>query len=432
MGTNISGLNIHSVFYKYFDNSFFKKYFNLDDPDVIQLSLNLLEKLYGKGILAEYVQRNQGELTAFADEDFISFFSTQTHFWSVIIKYARLYKDITQNDLLKRDFFRNIGIFYSVAQTEGDLDYLFENYITEFQKRGTDYIHFPAGENGQIVDGELLRIISKTVADEFLFALLSTSDTGWCLGHSSPEVSCADHITNLIKGYEFDAPVTNLALYPLLNPSYITLSAGCLHIAAPSGYVAGMQYDNIQSKQFTVDPKLDYEISFRVTFVGGNISNPPSIAFGFDAFDINGNEIQLQNLKTGDFISSNQFCTFLPSLMNTEYWVRGAILNAAALLNANDQLNISIGNNFKFNTGSSVVYVIPKIIVSGTGVAPIVNIRDVKVCLAYLPFSLGQLGAKNLVINFLKNNSGGDSNVVNATIRDQLLPYNVIYQPYNL
>jgi hypothetical protein len=427
MSTNSSGLYLQSVFYKHFDNSFFKKYFDLDDPEIIQLSLSLLEKLYGKGILAGYIERNTGSVNPFNDEDFISFFQTKTHFISIIIKYARLFKDITQDDILRKDFLDNIGLYYAYNQSQEDLDYLFANYVTEVKKRGTGLVA-KTKLSGQPVDGELLRLISYLPIDEFLFALLAPEQIGWCIGHSSPGYAGADHITNLIKGYEYSEAIVDLTKYPLSNPTKISIDGDYISIALNNGESAGIEYDSDELKRFVIDPNLDYEISFRVTVTTTSVM--PDIDFSVDVYDLNENVMYLQNMKTGDFSLDNKFATFTPNLFETEYWVRGMIFKKGTVYSADDLLNIGIGNNFNFSNNEK--YIIPKIIVTANSNTTVVKIKDFKVRLGLLPFSLGQLGLKRLVVSFLNNNSGKTDSEINTIIRNELLPYNVIFEPINL
>ena len=427
MGTNSSGYKIESVFYKYFDNSYFKTFFDLDDPEIIQLALSLLEKLYGKGILAGYVERNTGSLNPFDDEDFISFFYTKTHFISIIIKYARLYKDISQNDTLKKGFLDNIGLYYSHSQSQEDLDYLFDHYVAEIQKRGTGLVAL-AKASGQPVDGEILRLISYLTIDEFLFALLAPQEIGWCLGYSSPCFDGAGNITNLIKGYEYTDAIVDLTKYPLLNPSKISIVGDYMYIALNNTQTSGIQYDSVESKRFVIDPDLDYEISFRVKATASGTL--PSIAFSVDVYDVNENYMYLQNMKTGVFSIDNKFVTFTPNLSNTEYWVRAMIFKKGTVYHADDELNIGLGNNFNFSNNEK--YIVPKIIVTAASNTTVVSIKDFKVRLGLLPFSLGMLGLKRLVVNFYKNNSGLFDDDLNTIIRNELLPYNVVYEPVNL
>lgn len=428
MSTNTSGYNQDSVFYKYYDNSFFKKYFDLDDPEVIQFALTLLEKLYGKGILPNYVTRNQGELSPFADEDFISFFYTKAHFFSIIVKYARLYKDITLNDSLRKDFLDNVGIYYSYNQSQADLDYLFENYVAEIKKRGTDLI-YKTKASGESIDGELLRLIDYLPIDEFIFALFASQDIGWCLGHSSPCFSGANHIVNLIKAYEYTEAIVDLTKYPLLNSGVISIDGDYMSMSLDSGESAGISDDSNETKRIIIDPNLDYEVSFKITC--DTLGTMPLISFGVDVYDVNDNPITLQNRKTGDFVAGNYFKdSFSFNLTNTEYWVRGVILKRGTETDSEDSLNIGLGNNMVFSVNEN--YIIPKLVITATSNSTVVKIKDFKVRLGLLPFSLGQLGVKRPVVNFLKNNSGMPNYEVNTIIRNELLPYNVTYVPINL
>jgi anti-anti-sigma regulatory factor len=72
------------------------------------------------------------------------------------------------------------------------------------------------------IDGELLRLISYSEADDFMFALLQNFESGWCIGKSSPMWNNTENVLNLIKGYEF-GDVESSSAYPWINDTYIAI-----------------------------------------------------------------------------------------------------------------------------------------------------------------------------------------------------------------
>jgi len=56
---------------------------------------------------------------------------------------------------------------------------------------------------------------SIEVLSLFIFGLIESHSTGWCLGKSSPTWSNTEFMTNLIKGYEFTEDVVDLNKYIL-------------------------------------------------------------------------------------------------------------------------------------------------------------------------------------------------------------------------
>ena len=419
----ISGYNSTDIVYKYFDNSFFQQYFDINDPEILTWALNVLEKLYGKGILPNYVERDSGSNNIFEDEQLISFLYTKTHFFAILVKYIRVLTDITGNELIKRKFMDQIGMHYKTNETQPDLDYILDNYISEFKKRGTQLIYAKKGEQNQLVDGELLRLIDYKISDEFMFALLNNSEHGWCIGISSPAYSASDHVLNLIKAYEFGSDVTDLSLYPLLNSSYISLSDGKMAIDTSSAVSCGVQFDDDENKKIPIDTGLCYEISFRV-----KCSTPKTVTFGVDVYDIDGNYLYLRNLKTDDPSIDNNICTFTIPLSDITYWVRGFIAEKGRIEDNNDSLNIGIGNNLIFQSNEK--YIVPRITVDEANCH--IKLSDIKVRVISLPFDLTFLGVKNLAINIFKNNKGILDDNISYTIKNDLIPYNVLYAPVKL
>ena len=173
--SNVLGYSVVDLVYNKFDNSFFREFFDLNDPELLQWSLSVLEKIYDKGVLPSFIERNNGD-NIFYDEDFISWFFTKTHFFAIFVKYARVFENIKLNDILKVEFLNNIGLYFSIDQSSADLTYLIDNYISEFNKRGTNRIWAKDGELGNTIDGELLRLISYKTYNEFIFALLASNE----------------------------------------------------------------------------------------------------------------------------------------------------------------------------------------------------------------------------------------------------------------
>ncbi|MDH3382223.1 MAG: hypothetical protein OEL54_05920, partial [Flavobacteriaceae bacterium] len=208
--------------YPVYYRTIFSKFFDVNNVNVLGWALNVLEKLYKQGIIPDYITRGEDELNPTIDDvDYLSFFYSMTHFWAIIVYYARQFRDIINNDILLNKFIFDLGLYLNTNITLTHLQYIFENYPDEFRKRGTSAIVSYGDET--IPNGELLRLISYTTAKEFIFALLEPHATGWCISKSSPSFNYTTHCMNMIKGYEEGEGIADLNKYPLSSSSYISI-----------------------------------------------------------------------------------------------------------------------------------------------------------------------------------------------------------------
>ena len=91
------------------------------------MSLNVLEKLYRNGILPEYLQRNDDSMDNTEDKDFITYWSSITHFFALIVYYYRQYQNIIGNKQLIKEFLASKDIAIPVDENLTDLSYLLYN-----------------------------------------------------------------------------------------------------------------------------------------------------------------------------------------------------------------------------------------------------------------------------------------------------------------
>jgi hypothetical protein len=545
--------------YPYFENSLFKEFFDFNDHNVLNWALNVLEKLYDRGITPFYVDRNKGE-NIFQDEDYISIWVTICHFYAILVIYGRQYLNIRDNVILLRFFFDFIGLFYNANNTLEELQYLFDNYIQEFKDRGTNKIHVFRDSDTE-PSGELLRLIDYLYPDEFIFAHCKPEAVGWNIGNSSPCYRGTESIINAIKGYEFTDFVEDPSKYPLENDQYITtnhitngvdfvdsnmdgladdwvgsgsgntysivsgngfsvkaqrvdypgflpsffgviqnnvvnagfkaklkfkyrsdslvqikfgsvtvasypvnegeaksvefefvptmtgsISLGALNDIGyaefgdislncglfiqdiPDGDFSGVSEVEDDTKKIIVSPELNYEVSFRIK----KNDSFDNVSFGVQAYDAQENAINLVSVIDGS--SSNDFFVSknVTKVTSEEYWVRGVIYNKDQPdVSANDALlNVGYGKNLRM--GEKVAFIIPRIRINGDLGPNLACIRDIKIRPANLPFSLGYLGAKNFIINWVLNRSGIPNDKVSQIVKQYLIPYNSVYFPIYL
>lgn len=420
-----SGYKLFDLIYEFFDNSHFKEFFDLNDANVLQWSLTVMEKLYSSGIMPSYIERNSGNDNLFEDEDFIAFWLSKCHFFGLLVIYVRFFENIEQNDVLKQLFLDNLGLYYAIDQSSTDLDYIFNNYLDEIKNRGTISVASKKGENGNQVDGELLRIINYKTFNEYVFAPLAKKEIGWNIGNSSPLFRGTQLMSNMVKAYEFGDEVTDLNLYPLISTSNVAIDSGYMLFTHTTG-VNGLQYAE-EEDLIPINNKVSYEVSFFIESLG----DLTDLSFGVSAFNSQIQSLQLFDASTGTASTDNLFLdTIYPIVSDLGVWVRGVVYGSGET-DLKGTLNIGVGNNLKFNT--SCEYICPKILIdNSTNSVNMVRVKDIKVRPLALPYSLGQLSANNFIVNYLKNNSGKFENELNNIIRKELLPYNSNYQPIYL
>lgn len=397
-----------------FNSMVFADFFTPDDTNVLDWALNVLEKLYKSGIIPSYIKRNQGD----DDRDFISYWFTVTHFFAILVYYARGFEHVPGSIALMREFVKGRGVYIRDNPDVEELSYVYNNYIAEIAKRGTEAVALKSA----VIDGEILRLLNNIVTDEFLFALTQRGELGWCVGESSPLYTGADNIVNLIKGYEFSSDVKSLDVYPLSGQTYIVIVNDKMQIAGlPNGVNAGVGNGFDFDKAMVIDPTLDYEISFRVQ----KLDTSADLSFGIFLWDQYANTVVPVRITDGQ-ATGNFFVRQSLNQAGVEYWIRGVVYAVGSDLIADDVLNIGFGQGLRFP--ATAKYMMPLIAVenaSGVTLTDVVLISDIKVRPASLWFSRGTLSARNFIIGFLKNNSTQYNNQqVEKIIDNELIPYN--------
>jgi Leucine-rich repeat (LRR) protein len=398
--------------YPLFNNTHFSKFFDIKDLEVFGWALNVLEKIYKSGILADYVDRAYNSIQ---DADLIALWNVVTEYLAMNVIFIRQFQNIPTNETLLKNYLEARGVYLNDGMGMDGFVYILENLYTEIGKRGTNQI-VKLEDITTPIDGELLRIINHLPSDEFIFALLQPHEIGWTIGKSSPCYSGTDSIVNLIKAYEFTKAIVDLNKYPLTNPSYISIDGDYMKVTnVPVGTSSGIGDSTSISKAIVVDDTIDYEVNFRV-----KVNNPNVLlTFGIYGYGILNERNDVISAVNGG--TNNLFIDGLPvNRADTEYWVRGIIWGKSEA-NRSDTLNIGIGNHLRFPQG--VAKISPIVTMKSTATTDEVYITDFKIRPLKMPKSLGMLGVKNYIQAWLKNNSHRSDSEVIRIIRDELLPY---------
>jgi hypothetical protein len=428
----VSG-DFENLDYPIYDSTLYKQFFDVNDINVLGWALNVLEKLYRNGILPEYLQRNDDSMDNTEDKDFITYWSSITHFFALIVYYYRQYQNIIGNKQLIKEFLASKDIVIPVDENLTDLSYLLYNYIDEYRKRGTERIYYKKGENNEQIDGELLRSIGFTEPDEFILGLLENSKIGWCIGVSSPTWTETTGCTNLIKGYEYTKSFVGLTKYPIIAPQFVSISEDIsvgedvMVITGHADFLTDIGVSVVsgideQDKLIKVSPKLDYEVSFRIK--KGNTNND-NLYFGAKVYDKDFNLISTTSVTTGN-VTNSFFSTIKTNRLpieNQYYWYRGVLFNSEKTQDGSLKLNFEDGQGLILP--EEAVYISPDILVTGNvGSFSPVSIYDIKVRPLNLPFSQGQIGIKNVITGYLLNKGELSFEKLKEFIQNKLIPYN--------
>lgn len=329
--------------------SIFPSFFNFNNTCSIAWSVNVLEKLYNKGIIPNFIERNlSGDNTT--DRDYIDFWRAITHYFALYVCLARQFQFYYQNRDLLLEYINQRGLIVCQDIDYIDLMYLMENFYDEIRQRGTRQIFEPKASDTSIqgskqVDGEYLRMICYDNRDEFIRNLNRNEHIGWNIGNSSPMFKGLTGKLGVNKYYyDYEADIVDLqAQLSLTNTSYpyismhsdsnsesnsvsashsVTNDLDAIIIKRPPTLIHTLGIGGGDGR-IVINPNIDYEITFFI-----KCSSVPDVKFTFEvnAYDKNDNLISLVRNDTNT--PSNIFLEkVLLNKADTYYFVRGILFN---------------------------------------------------------------------------------------------------------
>lgn len=351
----------------YFNNSIFAEFFKSTDLEVLKWYINVVEKIYNKGLIANYIERLDDSESV---ESFLDFWKAIAKYFSFLVIYARKYQKFYEVESLLQEYLEERGLKTSIHNSIVELQYLMENYYKQVFNRGTNHIVDDKFWKGDIIDGELLRLINYIKEDEFLFNLHKNEYFGWNLGNSSP----------LYRGL------------------YLNDSLQKFDVAQPT-------------KLIKVDERMNYEISFF-------IQTANAVTVEIEAFDKNQSLVQLKSYKDGSLTNiAIQNVTLQRS--DKGIFIRVILYNKSKTIFLNDKTNINQGHDLILN--EDVVYIRPKITDNGSIVYP----STLRILPLFTNYSHGLIQVYNFISCWLENNNN-DYTIrdIKSYIRQYLIPYN--------
>lgn len=399
-----------------YNKTVFKRFFEENDPAVMEWAENVLEKVSSPGILPTFIKKD--------GEDFKAYWETVCHIFALVVLYAKQYNEIDTNKILFELFIENRGLVTDEVNTLEQMKYLFNNYVKEYRKRGTLDI---VNKEGAIL-GELLRLIRYKTEDEFIFALLMSRDTGWTMGHSSPTWNRTDTVLNVTKGYETTESVKDLNAYPLVNPTGVVIVDDIDNNGTPiqamtfvGNVLVGISSEIDKTKLLPVSENLSYQISFKVKTSSTSNQN---LKFGVEVFN---EAVQPMICKESyGSVDSNNFVSGSEGIL--ELPVAGVYYECRAILSRKNrayakqlELNFPKGRGLQMKDGMKFLSL--SLTQDRSNSSASVYIYDIKIKPLFLPFYQGNLGEKDVIAAYYLNNSLTSEEGVKEFTEDYLVAY---------
>lgn len=399
-----------------YNKTVFKRFFEENDPAVMEWAENVLEKVSSPGILPTFIKKD--------GEDFKAYWETVCHIFALVVLYAKQYNEIDTNKILFELFIENRGLVTDEVNTLEQMKYLFNNYVREYRKRGTLDI---VNKEGTIL-GELLRLIRYKSEEEFIFALLMARDTGWTMGYSSPTWNRTDTVLNVTKGYETTESVKDLNAYPLVNPTGVVIVDDIDNNGTPiqamtfvGNALVGISSEIDKTKLLPISENLSYQISFKVKT---SFASNQNLKFGVEVFN---EAVQPMICKesygsvdSNNFVSGSKGILELP--VAEVYYECRAILSRKNRAYAKQlELNFPKGRGLQMKDGMKFLSLSLTQDRSKSSVP--IYIYDIKIKPLFLPFYQGNLGRKDVIAAYYLNNSLTSEEGVKKFTEDYLVTY---------
>lgn len=246
-------------------------------PEFIELEKNIFKKLYFRGIVPDYIKR--GENRSYQeDEDYIEFTKSIARFFCMIFIFFKRWEKFPENEDMLREQLNSYGINFDESKiTYDELRNLCENIYSDISKRGTKSIFTHRGSvlsnlEESVVDGELVRLLRSTEADELIYEIVPNNKVGWCLNQCSPLYKGTCESVKLNKTKENTKQFQNIRNYVTCGNCNIALfdDKRVLKAYSSNGVnVSGLgrfSDENVSKKLYVSDSSLDYEITFMFCF----------------------------------------------------------------------------------------------------------------------------------------------------------------------
>lgn len=421
-------------------NSVFARLIDKSDETHIRWYTNVLNKLYQPGIVSKSLIRGKTHNENGEDRDYIDFWRSLTHYFSLLVIYTRKFENLKDYKSLLESYLNVKGIFNHDHQQLIDSQFIMAKTLTNFNERGSIREMYPRETSDGVFQkphGELLRMISfDPDTDEFLFSMKRRT-SGWNLNNTSPFYKLVSNQEDLTKAYK----ISDLSIgqtFPLINQancSYVTEGDDkVIRINYKASDIAGIGTTNPLfnlNLMRNVSPNVCYEMSFKAKVSSTNVRITAAI-YGFDALNNVIDPTCIDILSVGNVALSK---VRLP-VVNTYYNVR-IILYPSEQVYVNDdaiiRTNLNIGSNLVSNELTTKI--MPRLVLDNSANDSVGSlfIKDFAFKVCKTNYGKGYLNGLDIAEFWIKNNSSQyNNNDVEQNIRKFLIPYRAALQINNI
>lgn len=387
-----------------------------EDETWNKLWINLLKKLYEKGIVPEYITRDQGEEELNTDEDYITFWKTVAYFYAYLSETSRRkVGGLRDDDNYLKEYLEQKGVFlFPNGDHREENIHVLENIFDEFRQRGTLQVVTKKSDTKPTY-GEMLRMIGYEDQDEFLFEYLPRHLSGWCINRTSPIYRGKTSNKQLNKAPEHTEDIVDLSKYVLTNSSGVSIvTSGTKKVARLIN--ASMSYS------VRVDPYISYEFTFWFKMK----SNTPMLKVAAEATYNGDVETPLQRISS----TANE-STILNNVQmpngDVFYFARCIVYAKGNSLSGDSaRTNLGVGEHLKMVSSETNEI---KIKIQNTHSTEPLLIWDIKCKPLNLTKSSVYINSYNVMTVFL-NNRNASLTVIDfeEKVRRYLVPYGTIFQ----
>lgn len=376
----------------------------------IQWALNVLNKVYKRGIVPNFIERT---------EDYVQLWWSIIYPFALRLAWVETFTDLPWDKELLKKYLESRGLIVGKTSDLAELYYLMTHFYSEIAKRGTLSV-FDTADTG--FRGEFLRLIDANQADECTVGVINSEEQGWILGYSSPTgYQNTDYLVNFRKGYE--NAISDLTFYPLSNPDKVTLSDGKIIINSPEGF-SGIGRETDFAKGVSVSTSCNYWVVVKFT-----LTQQSQIKFGCVGYDSLGNAIPFENVSTQnegigywtigtDFVITSSRNTFIEGTFEPgEYLFIGEVRDGKKDY-AVQMPGVAIKWDFPENKDISSL--MPIFHIQGTAQVSDFHVQLIVDRDIYLSIT------KEILL-FLSNNSNYTEEEIRRIAENTLLPFNLQY-----
>lgn len=244
----------------FYKQTFYSRFFPFINTNSISWSTNLIEKVFKKGIVPDFIKR--GENINWEDENYLNFWFPLIYFLSFPYVWDLYLKDFYFDKTLLRKYLEQRGLILSKDSDLLELNFVLKYQYEEILKRGgRDIFNINQIIDGSVISGEFIRLINQSSQYLSTLGVISDRESGLTVGET--------YFTYTKNSYlNFSIPfVLNLT-----GPIYITQGVITEEGRNYNSYKINTEsleeFAGIDSDFRFISPECNYLISFKIKGAG--------------------------------------------------------------------------------------------------------------------------------------------------------------------